>query len=425
MEGYSTHTNGLGSIDDRRYPQNATFMTHLSPASCQFTLGSAVLRKNTKKTQPVLFEDMPNTGGTLLHKRPLIDAGMLETDRRAEYDRRAAYDNRVELTRRAEYDRRLEYDRRNKIAMCPIRNDEEWTAQLNRLIQMGDIIETLTTMFMQPSQPKAEAEAVNTTKTVTQHSHAQLTRKVLRILRTSRLDPQEVEGDLGFSHATEAELKDRKILKICRKKEEEETKKSAEERAADAVEAEVTGRGFERAHETELRERKILKIRRKTEEEEKIESAAKSAAAQAAAKEAETKEDMRAKKERRRDWADGRARKWKSYYHNLEKETEEKATRRLGNEIERREEQSKAFVTWKVPVKLSGLQRAIEYNGKLGLVLKWLEGKGKFQVQLENGFLVAAAPENVIREPTRGAEGREAIGKQDCTERRSRYRKGG
>ena len=41
-------------------------------------------------------------------------------------------------------------------------------------------------------------------------------------------------------------------------------------------------------------------------------------------------------------------------------------------------------------------------------VLKWLEGKGKFQVQLENGFLVAVAPENVIREPTRGAEGREA-----------------
>jgi hypothetical protein len=30
-------------------------------------------------------------------------------------------------------------------------------------------------------------------------------------------------------------------------------------------------------------------------------------------------------------------------------------------------------------------------------VLKWLEGKGKFQVQLENGFLVAVAPENVIR----------------------------
>ena len=41
-------------------------------------------------------------------------------------------------------------------------------------------------------------------------------------------------------------------------------------------------------------------------------------------------------------------------------------------------------------------------------MLKWLEGKGKFQVQLENGLLVAVAPEHVIREPTRGAEGREA-----------------
>ena len=68
--------------------------------------------------------------------------------------------------------------------------------------------------------------------------------------------------------------------------------------------------GFSHAPEAELKDRKILKIRRKTEEEEKIESAAKSAAAEAAAKEAETKEDMRAKKERRRDWADGRARKW-------------------------------------------------------------------------------------------------------------------
>ena len=114
---------------------------------------------------------------------------------------------------------------------------------------------------------------------------------------------------------------------------------------------------------------------------------------------------MREKKERRGDFVEGRTRKWKSYYNNLEKETEEKATRRLGNEVECRDEQSKAFGTWrveqKVPVKLSGLQRAIEYNGKLGLVLKWLEGKGKFQVQLENGFLVAVAPENVIREPTR------------------------
>ena len=54
---------------------------------------------------------------------------------------------------------------------------------------------------------------------------------------------------------------------------------------------------------------------------------------------------------------------------------------------------------------LSGLQSAIQYNGKVGLVLKWLEGKGKFQVQLKNGLLVAAAPERVIREATEGEGG--------------------
>ena len=60
------------------------------------------------------------------------------------------------------------------------------------------------------------------------------------------------------------------------------------------VEAEVAdeGCGFEKAHETELRERKILKIRRKTEDEEKIESAEESAADKVAAQEAETKEDI-------------------------------------------------------------------------------------------------------------------------------------
>ena len=38
--------------------------------------------------------------------------------------------------------------------------------------------------------------------------------------------------------------------------------------------------------------------------------------------------------------------------------------------------------------------------------------KGKFQVKLVNGLLLAAAPgpEHAIREPTRGVEGREAKG---------------
>ena len=41
--------------------------------------------------------------------------------------------------------------------------------------------------------------------------------------------------------------------------------------------------------------------------------------------------------------------------------------------------------------------------------MTWLEDEGKVQVQLEDGRLVAVAdPQNVIREATRGAEGKDA-----------------
>ena len=108
-------------------------MANLSPASCPFTIGSAVPCKNIKKTQPANLGGMPITFGTLLHKRPLIDVDPLELERRAEYDRRVAFDTRAELARREEYDRRLVYDRRNQIALC---HDEEWKAQENRFTQM-------------------------------------------------------------------------------------------------------------------------------------------------------------------------------------------------------------------------------------------------------------------------------------------------
>jgi hypothetical protein len=127
-------------------------MSNLSPASFPFTIGSGVLRKNTKKTQPVNLEDIPITCGIPTHTRPL-DVDPLEIERRAEYDRRVAFDTRAELARREEYDRRLVYDRQNQIALCPIGDDEEWKAQENRFTQMEKIIETLTAMFMKPSQP--------------------------------------------------------------------------------------------------------------------------------------------------------------------------------------------------------------------------------------------------------------------------------
>ena len=109
MAGYSAHTNGPESIDDKEYPQPVSFMRNLSPASFPFTIGSGVLRKNTKKTQPVNLEDIPITCGIPTHTRPLDDADQLEKARRAEYDRRAAYDTRAELARREEHDRRMEY----------------------------------------------------------------------------------------------------------------------------------------------------------------------------------------------------------------------------------------------------------------------------------------------------------------------------
>ena len=39
--------------------------------------------------------------------------------------------------------------------------------------------------------------------------------------------------------------------------------------------------------------------------------------------------------------------------------------------------------------------------------MRWLKDKGKFQVQLEDGLLLAVAPENAIRQETKGAKGKE------------------
>jgi hypothetical protein len=233
-------------------------MTNLSPASCPFTIGSAVPHKNIKKTQPANLGGMPITCGTLLHKRPLTDA---ETERRAEYDRRADYarrveiaradyDRRVEMARRDEYDRRREYDL-SMLCQRKMSTAEDFELQVRRLDEMGKIIDTLTTMLTKPPQPQGAATE---------------------------------ETRLGFARASKEVLDVRHFVKINRK---------MPHPSREQVEAVAEVGGFERAHETELLERKILKIRRKTEEEEKIENAAESAAAKVAAKEAETAEDKK------------------------------------------------------------------------------------------------------------------------------------
>ena len=77
--------------------------------------------------------------------------------------------------------------------------------------------------------------------------------------------------------------------------------------------------------------------------------------------------------------------------------------RGLGNEVERREEQSKAVVTRKTVSCKERHNTIWETWLSVGLVVRWHEDKGKFQVQLKNGLLVAAAPKHAIREPTRSA----------------------
>jgi len=334
-------TNGPGRSDERRYAQNASFMTHLGSASCSFTIGSAGLRKCTKKTHQANFKCLQTPGG--------INTGIP-----ADLDPLGA-----------EYGKRA--DTRGKNDELSVQSTHE------------DTDDDEGSGFMRANHEQSTA------------------RKIVKVNRKLHPNP----NPYGFARANETELRERKIL-ICSR-----GKAVGERKDVRPVPQEEVELGFSHAPETELADRKNLKIRYKKGKEETL----KSVEDTDATIEAETKEVTRWNNERRREWAEGKERQWKSYHYNLEKETEEKVIRRLGNEVERREEQSKAFhgsLTWKVHVRLYGLQRAIEHNGKLGLVLKWLEGKGKFQVQLESGLLLAVAPEHLIQEPTEGAEGREA-----------------
>jgi len=298
MAGYSAHTNGPGSIDDKEYPHPASFMRNLSPTSCLFSIGSAVLHKNSKKTQPVNLEDIPITCGTPNHTCPFVDADLLGKARRAEYVRRAAYDTRVELARREEHDRRMEYAL--NLAFGQPRNAstiEDYEVQACRLEQMGKLIENLTTMITKSSRHEAAtAEAIETTLVSSSsqqvlaiedtaggsyedcedwslhmtdeegkalsvlirmqepgefNSQEVLARKVRRIPRPD-MDPQrEVKAGLGFDRAPEVELEKRQFFKICRRGTAQYGKDP----------------GSHRAQEVEFKARTILKICRKTAEE--------------------------------------------------------------------------------------------------------------------------------------------------------------
>ena len=265
-------TNGPGRLDERRYDQNASFMTNFSPASCPFTIGSAFLRKNTKKTQSANLGGIQITCGTLLHKRPLIDADPLETERRAEYDRRADYarrveiaradyDRRVEMARRDEYDRRMEYDL-SVLCQRKMSTAEDFELQVRRLDEMGKIIDTLTTMLTKPPQPQGAAtEEIALMPLVA--GVAGYSKRAGYVDLTG-YKPEPVKTGLGFARASEDVLEVRQIVKICRRgtafhRAHREPGKHREEANEDF--------GFHRAQEAELKVRKILKLCRKTDEE--------------------------------------------------------------------------------------------------------------------------------------------------------------
>jgi len=254
-------------------------MTNLSPASCPFTIGSAVLRKDIKKTQPANLGGIQITCGTLLHKRPLIDdVDPLEIERRAEYDRRVAFDTRAELARREEYDRRLVYDRRNQIALCPIGDDGEWKAQENRFTQMEKIIETLRAMFMKPSQPHpascpftigSEVRRKITKKTPQVNFKCLQTPGGIHTGQPADLDPPgKIDGRQADTRGKNDKLTVRQIAsalrrilrqmaldsKLCSQPQSKKTHKDTDE---------DEGFGFLRANHEQLTVRKIIKINRK------------------------------------------------------------------------------------------------------------------------------------------------------------------
>ena len=55
---------------------------------------------------------------------------------------------------------------------------------------------------------------------------------------------------------------------------------------------------------------------------------------------------------------------------------------------------------------LNGLQGATHLNGQRGRVMDKMINTGRYRVKLGNGTLLSVKEENMIREGTRGAEGK-------------------
>ena len=92
--------------------------------------------------------------------------------------------------------------------------------------------------------------------------------------------------------------------------------------------------------------------------------------------------------------------------YDAQEEKEQKVKGRYTKERERRKEQSKKRVPYETFVTLNGLQGATHLNGQRGRVMDQLKNTGRYPVKLGNGTMLSVKEENMIREGTRGAEGK-------------------
>ena len=92
--------------------------------------------------------------------------------------------------------------------------------------------------------------------------------------------------------------------------------------------------------------------------------------------------------------------------YDAQEEKEQKVKERHTKERERRKEQSKKRVPYETFVTLNGLEGIIHLNGQRGRVLEKTIKTGRYSVKLGNGSVPLVKEENMIREGTRGAEGK-------------------
>ena len=92
--------------------------------------------------------------------------------------------------------------------------------------------------------------------------------------------------------------------------------------------------------------------------------------------------------------------------YDAQEDKKQKGKERYTKERERRKEQSKKRVPYETFVILNGLQGATHLNGQRGRVMDKLINTGRYPVKLGNGTMLSVKEENMIREGTRGAEGK-------------------